>query len=81
MVPVVQPTSTRLGFVRRIPEIPLIVKRRLRHRVRIIGILFAFSLAIGPVTLTIAAGRTEARVTQAIHNVQLLPPNALSPPV
>jgi len=57
------------------------MKKRLRHRVRVIGILFAFTVAIGPTSFTMAAGKNEARVTQAIHNVQLLAPNALSSPV
>jgi mannose-6-phosphate isomerase-like protein (cupin superfamily) len=48
------------------------MKKRLRHRVRVIAILFAFAVAIGPVTFAIAAEKKEARVTQAIHNVQLL---------
>jgi len=51
---------------------------RLRHRVPVIGILFAFAVSIGPISFTMAAGKNEARVTQAIHNVQLLAPNALS---
>jgi predicted tellurium resistance membrane protein TerC len=58
-----------------------IMKKRLRHRVRVIGILFAFAVSIGPISFIMAAGRNEDRVTQAIHNVQLLAPNALSPPV
>jgi len=57
------------------------MKKRLRHRVRVIGILFGFALAIGPAPFTMAAGKNEARVTQAIHNVQLLAPNVLSSPV
>lgn len=50
------------------------MKKRARHRVRVIGILFGFTVAIGPISQ--AAGRSEARVSQAIHNVQLLAPNA-----
>jgi hypothetical protein len=46
------------------------------HRIRVIGILFAFALAIGPTTFTMETGKNEARVTQAIHNVQLLAPTA-----
>jgi hypothetical protein len=53
------------------------MKRRLRHGVRIIAILFAFAVAIGPTSFTMAAGKNEAGVTQAIHNVPLLAPNAL----
>ncbi|HEV2715743.1 MAG TPA: hypothetical protein VGU64_10805 [Terriglobales bacterium] len=56
------------------------MKKRLRHRVRV-GILFTFAVAIGPTPFTMAGGKNEARVTQAIHNVQLLAPNALSSPV
>lgn len=52
------------------------MKKRLRHRVRVIAILFAFAVAIGPTSFTMAAGKNEARVTQAIHNVQLLAPDA-----
>ena len=51
------------------------MKRRLRHSVRVIGILFAFIAAIGPILSSTAGGRNEARVSQAIHNVQLLAPN------
>ena len=58
-----------------------IMNKRLRHRVRVIGILFAFAIAIGPTPFTKAAGKNGARITQAIHNVQLLAPNALSSPV
>ena len=57
------------------------MKKGLRHRGRVIAILFGFAIAIGPTTFTMAAERKEARVTQAIHNVQLLAPNALSSPV
>ena len=56
------------------------MKRRLRHRVRVIGILFAFTVAIGPTTFPMASGKNEARVTQAIHDVQLLAPNAAPRP-
>jgi len=56
------------------------MKRRLRHRVRIIGILFAFAVAIGPTTFPMPDGKNEARVTQAIHDVQLLAPNAAPRP-
>ena len=52
------------------------MKRRLRHCVRVIWILFAFTVAIGPISFATAAGRSEARVSQAVHNVQLLAPNA-----
>jgi hypothetical protein len=52
------------------------MKKRLRHCIRVIGILFAFAVAIGPTRFTIAAKKNEARVTQAIHNVQLLAPGA-----
>ena len=53
-----------------------IMKKRLRHRVRVIAILFGFAIAIGPTPFTMAAGKNEARITQAIHNVQLLAPKA-----
>src|SRR5882724_1620433 len=56
------------------------MKKRLRHRVRVIGILFAFAVAIGPTTFTMAAGENGARVTQAIRNVQLLAPHAAPRP-
>src|SRR5258708_3999903 len=48
------------------------MKKEFWHRVRVIGILFAFDVAIGPPSFTMAAGKNEARVTQAIRNVQLL---------
>jgi hypothetical protein len=51
------------------------MKKRLRHRVRVIGIPFVFAVAILPTTFAMLAGKNEARVTQAIHNVQLLTPN------
>ena len=41
-----------------------IMKKRLRHRVRVIGILFAFAVSIGPTSFIMAAGKNEARVTQ-----------------
>src|SRR6478752_5307926 len=50
------------------------MKKRLRHRLRVIGILLAVTAAIDPISQ--AAGRNEARVSQAIHNVQLLAPHA-----
>jgi hypothetical protein len=53
-----------------------IMKDRLRYRVRVIAILFAFAVAIGLTSFTMAAGKNEARVTQAIHNVQLVAPDA-----
>jgi len=56
------------------------MKKRLRHRVRVIGILFVFAVAILPVPFTMAAGKNEARVTQAIRNVQLLAPYAAPRP-
>ena len=52
------------------------MKKRLRHRVRGIGILFALAVAIGPIPFTRADERNEARVSDAIHNVQLLASNA-----
>ena len=56
------------------------MKKRLRHRVRVIGILFAFAVAILPTTFAMLAGKNEARVTQAIHNVQLVAPDAAPRP-
>ncbi len=58
------------------------MKKRLHHRTRLIPTLFAFvfAVAIGPNTFTIAAEKKEARVTQAIHSVQLLAPNAAPRP-
>jgi hypothetical protein len=56
------------------------MKERLRHRVRVIGILVAFTVAIGPTTFTIAAERNEARITQAVHDVRLFAPNAAPRP-
>jgi hypothetical protein len=58
-----------------------IMKKRPRHRVRVIGIFFAFDVSIGPTSFTMAAGKNEALSLREIHNVQLLAPNALSPPV
>src|SRR6266516_2761822 len=52
------------------------MKKRFCHRVRVIAILFAFAIAIGPTPFTMATGKSEARVTQAIHNVQLVAPDA-----
>lgn len=59
---------------------PRTVKRRFCHRVRIIGIFFALAIAIGLTPFTMAAGKNEARVTQAIHNVELLAPDAAPRP-
>jgi hypothetical protein len=56
------------------------MKRRLCHRVRVIGVLFAFAVSIGPIPFTMAAWKNEARVTQAIRNVQLLAPHAAPRP-
>jgi len=56
------------------------MKKRHWHRVRVIGILFAVAVAIWPATFTIAAWKNEARVTQAIRNVQLLAPHAAPRP-
>jgi mannose-6-phosphate isomerase-like protein (cupin superfamily) len=56
------------------------MKERLRHRVRVIGILVAFTVAIGPTTFTIAAERNEARITHAVHDVRLFAPNAAPRP-
>lgn len=56
------------------------MKKRHWHRVRVIGILFAFAFAIGPTPFTMAGEKNEARVTQAIRNVRLLPPHAAPRP-
>jgi hypothetical protein len=52
------------------------MKKRLRRRIRLIGVLFAFVAAIDPISSSTAGGTNGARVSQAIHNVQLLAPNA-----
>jgi hypothetical protein len=54
------------------------MKKRIRHRIALMGILFAFAVSIVPVTFTVAAGTKEGRVTQVVHNVQMLAPNAAS---
>jgi mannose-6-phosphate isomerase-like protein (cupin superfamily) len=56
------------------------MKEWLRHRVRVIGILVAFTVAIGPTTFTIAAETNEARVTQAVRDVRLFTSNAAPRP-
>ena len=56
------------------------MKKRPHHRVRVIGIPFVFAVAIGPTPFTMAAGKNEVRVSQAIHNVQLVAPNAAPRP-
>src|SRR5438093_8138599 len=56
------------------------MKKRLRHRFGFIGVLFAFAVAIGPTTFAIVPEKKEARVTQSIHDVQLLAPNAAPRP-
>ena len=62
------------------PKIPPIMKKRLRHRVRFIGIPFTFAVGAGLTTFAIAAEKKEAHVTQSIHDVQLLAPNAAPRP-
>src|SRR5262245_15840149 len=52
------------------------MKKRLCQRVRVIAILFAFTAVTGSISPTTAGGGNEARVSQAIHKVQLLAPNA-----
>ena len=54
------------------------MKKWLRHRV--VGILFVFAVAIGLSGFVIAAGKTEARVTQAVHDVRLLASNTATRP-
>ena len=56
------------------------MKKRFRDRVRIIGILSTFAVAIGFTPFAIAAEKNEARITQAFHNVQLLAPKAAPRP-
>jgi len=50
--------------VRSVIFVEEIMKKRLRHRVRVNGILFVFAVSIGPISFTMAAGKNEARVTQ-----------------
>ena len=54
------------------------MKKWLRHRV--VGILFVFAVAIGLSGFAIAAGKIEARVTQAVHDVRLLASNSATRP-
>ena len=54
------------------------MKKWLGHRV--VGILFVFAVAIGLSGFAIAAGKTEARVTQAFHDVRLLASNSATRP-
>src|SRR5215470_17032593 len=54
------------------------MKKWLRHRV--VGILFVFAVSIGLSGFAIAAGKAEARVTQAVHDVRLLPSNTATRP-
>jgi hypothetical protein len=56
------------------------MKKGFCYRVRVIGILFGFAVATLPTTFAMLAGKSEARVTQAIHNVQLLAPDAAPRP-
>ena len=53
------------------------MKKPLRHRVRVIAILFAFAVAIGPTSFTWQPGRTKIVSLKAIDNVQLLAPTLL----
>jgi len=55
------------------------MKKRLRHRIRLIRILFACAVTIGSTTFTIAAEKKEARVTQIVHDLLLLVSNAAAP--
>ena len=50
--------------VRSVIFVEEIMKKRLRHRVRVLGILFAFAVSIGPTSFIMAAGRNEGRVTE-----------------
>ena len=56
------------------------MKKWLRHRIRLIRILFACAVTIGSTTFTIAAERNEARVTQAVRDVRLFASNAAPRP-
>jgi mannose-6-phosphate isomerase-like protein (cupin superfamily) len=56
------------------------MKKRLRYRIRLIRILFACAVTIGSTTFTIAAGKKEARVTQAVRDVRLFASNAAPRP-
>ena len=55
------------------------MKKWLRHRIRLIRILFACAVTIGSTTFTIAAEKKEARVTQIVHDLLLLVSNAAAP--
>jgi hypothetical protein len=50
------------------------MRKLLQHRV--VGILFVLAVAIGLSGFAIAAGKKEARVTQAVHDVRLLASNS-----
>ena len=50
------------------------MKKFLRHRV--VGILFVLAIVIGLSGFAIAAGKKEARVNQAVHDVRLLASNS-----
>jgi hypothetical protein len=56
------------------------MKKGRRRQIRLIGMLFAVAVTIGPVIVTIAAGKKEARVTQVVRDVQLLASNAAPRP-
>jgi hypothetical protein len=56
------------------------MKERLRHRILLIGILFAVAVTIGPATFAIVAERNEARITQAVHDVRLFASNGAPRP-
>ncbi len=56
------------------------MKKRLRHRIRLIRILFACAVTIGSTTFTIAAEKKEARVTQIVHDLLLLVSNTAPRP-
>ncbi len=51
------------------------MKKRLHYRIPPVGIPFAFAVAIGSTTFTIAADKEEARVTQVVHDVRVLASN------
>ena len=56
------------------------MKKRLRHRFGLIGILFVGAVAAVPAAFAIAAEKKETRVTQAVGDVRLLAPNAAPRP-
>jgi len=56
------------------------MKKRFRDGIPFTWVLFTFAVAVGLTAFTMAAEKKEARITQAIHSVQLLAPNAAPRP-